>query len=145
MNRMCAFCGSKVNVYRKKTSSLLNIFLSGLTALFCHLIFWDQFDARVFLFWVVFLMLGEIFVQIRWRLSIVCRTCGFDPVIYLKNSREAVEKVKIQLERRRTLPQYALAPPLRLPKISKARLTEIESKIVKIDLKKTKSRLALRI
>ncbi len=36
----------------------------------------------------------EIFSNLRWRLAIVCKYCGFDPVVYLKNPEMAAEKVK---------------------------------------------------
>ncbi|MCB0347826.1 MAG: hypothetical protein KDD37_03280, partial [Bdellovibrionales bacterium] len=36
----------------------------------------------------------EVFSNIRWRVSIVCQYCGFDPVLYIKSPEMAAEKVK---------------------------------------------------
>lgn len=87
---------------------------------------WQDFDPRVILIFVLFVAIAEIFVQVRWRMTIACPLCGFDPVLYLKDSVKAVDKVKIRLEQRRKDPASLLAKPLRLPKISKEKSELLE-------------------
>ena len=76
---------------------------------------WREFDPRALMIFVVYLAIAEIFVQIRWRMSLSCRQCGFDPVIYKKNAEVAAEKVKDHLLRRKQDPRYLLYEPLNLP------------------------------
>ncbi len=54
-------------------------------------------------------------------MSVICQYCGFDPVLYKKNTEEAVAKVKFTLEERQKKPESILAKPLHLPTISKER------------------------
>lgn len=89
-------------------------------------VLFQEFDPRVLLIFVAFLALAETFVQIRWRLTIVCRHCGFDPVLYLKDSTRAAAKVKIRLDQRRQDPATLLARPLDLPKLSKEKAELLE-------------------
>lgn len=79
---------------------------------------WQEFDPRVLIVFVICAAISEVFVKIRWRLSVVCRVCGFDPVLYLKKPELAAEKVKFQLEVRRQDPKYLLSKPLQLPTIA---------------------------
>lgn len=40
-------------------------------------------------------MIGsDIFIYLRWRMTIVCRMCGFDPVLYKQSPEKAKERVK---------------------------------------------------
>ncbi len=80
--------------------------------------FWSAFDPRVLVIFAVSLAITEIFIQIRWRLSVPCKQCGFDPVQYVKDPEKAVEKVTTHLQQRRLDPNYLLARPLNLPTIS---------------------------
>lgn len=87
---------------------------------------WQDFDPRVMLIFVVFLAIAEIFIQVRWRMTIACPFCGFDPVLYLKDSTKAVEKVKIRLADRRKDPASLFTKPLQIPKISKEKSELLE-------------------
>lgn len=60
-------------------------------------------------------MLAEAFVKIRWRMHMTCRSCGFDPVLYVKNPQKAAGLVKEFLDRRKEDPDYLLRKPLNLP------------------------------
>lgn len=77
----------------------------------------QEFDPRSLLFCVLSIVLAETFIQIRWRLSVVCSQCGFDPVLYIRNAPSAAEKVRVHLERRKNDPRFVLATPLNLPSI----------------------------
>lgn len=87
---------------------------------------WGEFDPRVFIVFVICLAAAEIFVQLRWRMSVICQKCGFDPVLYAKSPSLAASKVKEQLERRKQDPRYLLSGRLNLPTISPARAEELE-------------------
>lgn len=55
----------------------------------------------------------------------VCRSCGFDPVIYVKNPQKAAQLVREFLDRRSQEPTALLRRPLNLPK--RARTEETKS------------------
>ena len=80
---------------------------------------WQGFDPRVIMIFTVYLAITEIFIQFRWRVTIVCKECGFDPVLYLKDTDAAAQKVKIRLEQRKNDPESLLKPPLQIPKVYK--------------------------
>lgn len=61
------------------------------------------------------LIIGELFTQTKWRTAMVCRNCGFDPVIYIRDPEKAGLKIKAFLERRSELPEFLLRPPVVLP------------------------------
>ena len=68
------------------------------------------------LIFVILLAISEVFVQLRWRVSMTCTYCGFDPVLYLKNIDCAVAKFKKRLDERKSDPATLLAPALQIPK-----------------------------
>ncbi len=111
----CAFCRSPRKVYVKKSISLLNIFTSAIAAAAMTYIIWQEVDPRGLLFLLCLLVVSEIAIQIRRRISLICKHCGFDPIIYIKNPEQAAEKVKLFLEKRKEDPNYLLAKPLNLP------------------------------
>ena len=80
-----------------------------------------QFDDYVFFGFFISIVCAEIFVKVRFRLALQCRTCGFDPVVYIKNPQLACNDVKKVLERRKSDPTMILKKPLFLPKITKDR------------------------
>jgi hypothetical protein len=86
----------------------------------------QEFDPKFLIFFVILLAIAEIFVQLRWRMTIVCRHCGFDPVLYVKDTQKAVEKVKAKLDARRDDPAAIFARPLHLPTIPKGKAEMIE-------------------
>ncbi|MBX3040787.1 MAG: hypothetical protein KF789_08795, partial [Bdellovibrionaceae bacterium] len=93
---------------------------------------WGAADARVFIIFVCFLAISEYFVQIRWRLSVVCRACGFDPVLYVKDPKRAAQLVKQRLDDRKEDASLALARPLDLPSLTPERalaLSKIEERL----------------
>lgn len=89
---------------------------------------WGTFDPRVIFIWVLFLAIAETFLQLRWRLTITCRECGFDPVQYLKDPQLAAAKVKAHLERRKEDPVNLFKKPLNLPGLSLQQKTDIETR-----------------
>lgn len=126
----CAFCKIPRKIYTKKHISGVNIFLSLLTAILVMLIFWQEFSPKVAVILVIFIAISETFVQFRWRLSISCPHCGFDPVLYLRDQKSALFKVQEALEARKSSPDHLLSvhnPLLNLPRriIAKKTLLEV--------------------
>ncbi|MCE3011007.1 MAG: hypothetical protein LW875_10385 [Proteobacteria bacterium] len=122
----CAFCKAPRSVYQKKRLGAFNMLASGVCSLALMYTLWQKFDPRVFVFFGIFLAFAEIFVQLRWRVNIVCNHCGFDPVLYVKNPEKAAERVNLKLQERKNNPAKILARPLQLPKISQKRKDELE-------------------
>lgn len=127
-NCFCALCKTPRRIYRKKNISFMNLLASALASVVLMFAIWQQYDPRVMIVFVVCLAISEVFVKIRWRLSVVCRQCGFDPVLYLKQPEAAAQKVKEQLETRKQDPKYLLAKPLNLPAIPAEKAKALQDK-----------------
>ena len=56
--------------------------------------FWESLHPLSAVFALSFLVLAEIGIRMRRRAEVVCRKCGFDPVLYKKNHELA--KLKVQ-------------------------------------------------
>jgi len=108
----CAFCKTPRVIFRKRKVNLFNFVAAIFGAAVAMYALWQQFDPRVVILFVAFLALGEAFVQVRWRLNLVCKECGFDPILYLRDPNKASEKVKNHLERRKQDPVSLLKPAL---------------------------------
>lgn len=91
-------------------------------------VIWGQFDPRVVFIWVFFLAIAETFLQLRWRLTMACRHCGFDPVVYVKDPQLAAAKVKIHLDRRKEDPVSLFRRPLNIPTVTPEQRLEIEAR-----------------
>ena len=117
-NCYCAFCRSPRKVHRKKNISLANILVSAVGAVALAFLIFKEFHALSFVLFISFLVISEAFVTIRWRASMACKYCGFDPLIYIKDTHRAVEKVKVHLAKRKNDPASLLAQPLNLPRVN---------------------------
>lgn len=117
----CAFCKTERKVYLRKNISWLGTFGAVMGALAMTFAVFQEVDPRGIFIFISFLIMGEVFVKIRWRMNIVCGQCGFDPVLYAKDHEAAAEKVKAFLSKRKEDPSMLLKPSLNLPKISKER------------------------
>jgi hypothetical protein len=117
----CAFCKTPRKIYKKRRINGLNLFAAAVAAVVSMYAVWQEFDPRVIFIYVVYLAFAEVFVQIRWRLNLVCKECGFDPILYMKEPSLAAERVKEKLERRKEDPATLFKPPLQIPKITKER------------------------
>lgn len=106
----------------------MNVLASALASVVIMFLIWQQYDPRVMIVFVVCLAISETFVKLRWRLSVVCRQCGFDPILYIKNPDQAAGKVREQLELRKQSPQYLLTKPLNLPAIPAEKAKALQTK-----------------
>lgn len=127
-NCYCAFCRMPRRIYKKRNIGFLNIIYAALSSLVLMSVFWSGFDPRVLVIFAVFLAMTEVFIQIRWRLSVSCKQCGFDPVLYVKEPEKAAEKVTAHLKKRREDPRFLLVKPLNLPSISSVKADALKNK-----------------
>jgi hypothetical protein len=127
-NCYCAFCKTPRRIYRKKNINLFNVSAAALTAVVVMFAIWQEFDPRAIIVFVICLAIAEAFVKLRWRLSVACPQCGFDPLLYIKNPEVAAVKVKTRLEQRKEDPKYLLAKPLNLPAIPAEKAKALQSK-----------------
>jgi hypothetical protein len=96
------------------------LFWSFLLSSAISFLIWRTWDPKSLLFFVVAVMIAESFIKVRWRVHMVCRSCGFDPVVYVKNPQKAADLVKDYLERRSQDPTALMRRPLNLPKRAKS-------------------------
>lgn len=100
----------------------MNILASITASAVIMAVLWQGYDPRVMIVFIVCMSISEVFVRIRWRLSLACNQCGFDPILYVRKPLEAADKVKKHLDRRKQDPKYLLAKPLNLPVLSQEQL-----------------------
>ncbi len=127
-NCYCAFCKTPRFVYRRRSLSLTGLLGCAMGALVLTLLMFRQLDPRFFVILAFFWGVGEAAVKIRWRMSVLCKVCHFDPVLYIKNPEIAAEKVRVRLDERTQDPQYLLARPLDIPKISSKKSQSLREK-----------------
>ncbi len=120
-NRICAFCKLDHRVYTKKEVSVFDAgILLGVTGLLAFAI-WGEPDLRSLLIFMSLAFTLQVFLRLRYRESVKCPHCGFDPILYSQNSEQAAEKVKAFLETRKDNPKYMLKPQPRITPIYKSR------------------------
>ncbi len=128
-NCFCAFCKTPRKVYLKRRTNSFNILASFVGSLMFMGLFWMRFDFRFIIVFLIFMLVTEMFIQVRWRLGIICRSCGFDPVVYLNSPTRAAEKVKLFFEKKKNNPYALNLRPENLPTITSARLEEVTAQL----------------
>lgn len=123
-NIFCAFCKIQRRVYVKKHIGIVNVLLSAFASTSVMFAIWGEYDSRVFMILSVFICMAEIFILLRWRLSVKCPYCSFDPVLYYKDRKQLVENIKETLERRRQSPEFLLSSKNPLLNLSKRQLSD---------------------
>lgn len=114
----CAFCKTPHRIYKKKGIGFFHLSISLLLTVSFMWGYWGTWHLQAIPILLISLFLSELLTHFRWRLALICRQCGFDPLIYKKNPQLAASKVKTFLVRRKTEPSFLLAPAIRLPKKS---------------------------
>ena len=105
----CAFCKSKRRIYPKKHASVGN-FLMVMGFVICASTgLWTWWDPRSIAIFSVAMVSTEIFIYLRWRFSLVCTLCGFDPVLYRKSPELAREKVRLFYDTKTQDPKFLLS------------------------------------
>jgi hypothetical protein len=115
----CAFCRLERRVYAKKSINWTNVVLSFFAASLLMFAIWQRLEARMVIFFVIFLAISEVFVRIRWRMSMPCPHCGFDPVLYKTDREETVRRVTAHLDQLKKSGRYLMksqSPFENLPK-----------------------------
>jgi len=111
----CAFCRSTRIVYTKRHISVIDIVMAAVASIAIRIMVWQDLDPRACIFFALALGLAEIFIVFRWRLSIACPHCGFDPVLYKRSSEKAALRVTAHMSERRLRPLSVFSPPPTLP------------------------------
>tara|TARA_B110001454_G_C12723278_1_gene436215 strand:- start:13179 stop:13619 length:441 start_codon:yes stop_codon:yes gene_type:complete len=112
----CAFCRSPKTYFKRKRLGVLNVFGALVGAMAFNYLFRHQLDPIVFVIFIANLFVIEMAIQIRWRMSLICHECGFDPVVYKRNPELACQMVKAKIDLRKADPIKATFYPLALPK-----------------------------
>lgn len=83
--------------------------LTVVGAVFTYLV-WQDFHWTGVVLFLILAVTAEMVAQMRWRMSIRCSACGFDPVVYKRNPQVAADAVKAFLAERKKDPLYLLKP-----------------------------------
>ena len=126
-NGFCAFCRSPKVFFKRKRLGVLNILAAVAISLAINYIFSHQVEPVVFVIFIATLFVNELILQVRWRMSLICHECGFDPVIYKRNPELACQMVKTRIEKRKEDPIKSTFFPLLLPKRKESKLEKLES------------------
>lgn len=76
---------------------------------------WGGSDVRGLVILALMLVVSEGFAQLRWRQSMICLNCGFDPIVYLRDPQMAAKKIQDFMKYRSEKPEYLLKPPVNRP------------------------------
>lgn len=115
----CSFCSLPQKIYSKKHVNFFELAMFGVVGIIGTHLIWGEFHIAGPLVFLVITLLSETIHQMRWRHSIKCKHCGFDPLLYRKAPEEAALTVKTFLENRRQDPLYLLKPQPRIKPIVK--------------------------
>jgi hypothetical protein len=106
----CVFCKLPHRIYKQRDVGYFDIVvLLAIAGIFTTLV-WQQPDLRSLILFTSMAVSMEIFIRMRWRNSVKCPHCGFDPLVYKADPDQAALKVKAFLERRKNDPKYLLKP-----------------------------------
>lgn len=118
-NVFCAFCQLPQSVYRRKHIHPGDVFGLAIAGAIATYLIWQDFHwAGVFLF-AAFVLVAELIYQTRWRVSVRCKNCGFDPLVYKRDPEQAAQQVRGFLEERKKDPLYLLKPQPKIQPIIK--------------------------
>lgn len=105
----CAYCKAERKVYTKKHVSLTNVLAASFLAMAITFTQWGAPDPRGLMIFCVFILIAETFVYTRWRASMTCNLCGFDPLIYKRSPEQAALRVRRFFEEQQKNPRFQLS------------------------------------
>lgn len=105
----CSYCRNERTYNANKHIQIWDILFLLIPSVLLSVIFWQKLDPRAILFWVIMAGIVEIWCMVQWRIHIVCRYCGFDPVLYVQSPEKAAEKVKNFMEDRKNTAAFLLS------------------------------------
>ncbi len=120
----CSFCSLPHKVYTQKHVSILEIIAFMAVAVLATFLIWEDFHPTGVLIFATLSALMELFHRVRYRHSVRCSHCGFDPFVYKLHPEEAAKIVKAFLDNRREDPLYLLRPQPKIKPIIKKVSTE---------------------
>jgi len=104
----CAFCRKPRKVYVKRHLSWTDVGSSIVLTAVSTAVIWKTVSPKGILVLIAFLILAEIIVQMRWRVSLPCPQCGFDPLLYKRSPELASKQVRRFYEQRRERADFLL-------------------------------------
>lgn len=116
----CAFCRSPRRIYRAGSIGFSTVIFCLLLALPVSYALWNAINPAVLFVFVLLLAISEGVLQLRRRLSMICKQCGFDPLLYSRSPASACERVKAHLEKRKLDPMTLFSPVLNLPTVRRS-------------------------
>lgn len=133
----CAFCRIPREVFVRKHLGFYHFFASFLLSMICMYLIWGNFDPRFIVLFILFTGLTEGFLLFRWRLSLNCPYCGFDPVLYAKDPQRLTEKVSEKLKVRKASADYLLSRKNPLKDLPKRKIKKESGLVSQLDTKPT--------
>ena len=114
---------------KKEVSFFDAIIMLSITGLLAFAI-WGGPDLRSMLIFMSLAFVFQVFLRVRYRESVKCPHCGFDPILYKQDPKQAAAKVKGFMEIRKDNPEYLLRPK---PRIEPIYLSREEMKLLEMD------------
>ena len=111
----CAFCKTPRKVYFHKHLTYIEVVGLVLFSLILTYALYQSLELRGLYLTGGFLFAGEVFSQLKWRASMICRNCGFYPVVYVRNPEQAGLKIKAFMAKRSESPDHLLRNPVVMP------------------------------
>jgi hypothetical protein len=108
----CAFCKTIRKVYTHKHLSAIEVLSLVLLSIVVNYSLYHSMDPRGLFIVGTILIVAELFTQMKWRTAMICRNCGFDPIVYLRSPEQAGLKIKAFLERRSESPLDIMRTPI---------------------------------
>lgn len=105
----CAFCKAPRRVYAKKHVGLTNVVGALLLSTGITHAVYGELDPRGLMLFCLTMVGSEIFIFLRWRSSLICRLCGFDPIVYKRSPATAALKVREFYEKGKDDPNFQLS------------------------------------
>jgi len=121
----CAFCKAERKIYVKKHVDLTNVVGAILLAMAVGQAYWGAPDPRALVLFCVTIVALEVFVYLRWRASLICSLCGFDPIIYKRSPEQAAQRVRAFYREREENPQFWLS---RSPLLERKRAARVQER-----------------
>ena len=110
----CAFCKVPRKVYSSKHLSTIEVIAFVLLGIVMTYAIFKSLDPSGLFLVGTILLVSETFSQMKWRSAMICRNCGFDPVVYVRNPEQAGLKIKAFMERRSESPSHLLRAPVQM-------------------------------
>ena len=115
----CAFCKNDRKIYRQKSLGLWGWFTLAFLGISLAGLIFEELNWSLALGIGAVIAVVEVAVHFRWRLALICRECGFDPLVYRRSPHRAATLVKQHLEFRKNSSRFLLSRPLQVSRREK--------------------------